>query len=360
MSAKALVMAPLSTETIRALALETGFSLCGFARPEPIPPEHLLGWLEAGFDADMDWMRERAHERLDVRAVFPEARTVVALACNYHRAESAAPSPIARYARGRDYHYTLKDRLKTLRKKLAARFPGLETYATVDTGPTMEKVWAARAGLGYVGKNGCLITEPFGSWVLLATLSLDRDVDRYHDAPVADRCGTCHLCVMSCPTQAILEGRQVDARRCLSYQTIENPSEVPLPIRPAFDTVFGCDICQTVCPLNRHPVETEDARFAPRAIASLGARELAALTHAQYEQLIPGTPLARAKYDGLRRNAAYALGAARDRNATPILQKLCEDSSELVRSAARWALEQLEQPAATAGAPMITRSLLRR
>jgi epoxyqueuosine reductase len=352
MSASALSMAePLSTDAVRALALEAGFSLCGFARPEPIPPEHLLGWLEAGLDADMDWMRERARERLDVRNVFPAAKTVVALACNYHRDGSASErSPIARYARGRDYHYTLKDRIRRLRRLLEARHPDVDTYASVDTGPMMEKVWATRAGLGYVGKNGCLITEPFGSWVLLATLTLDREVDAYHEAPAVDRCGSCHLCVMSCPTHAILEGRRVDARLCLSYQTIENPNEVPLPIRPAFDTVFGCDICQTVCPLNRHPVPTADARFQPRAVVSLGTRELAALTPEQYDQLVPGTPLARAKYDGLRRNAAYALGATRDEGARPVLEKLCSDSSELVRSAAQWALQELSRRPSAANA----------
>ena len=331
----------LSAEQLRALAREAGFSLCGFARAEPIPADHLAAWLEAGLDADMDWMGERAAERLDVAKVFPGARTVVALACNYHR-EGDADGPIARYARGRDYHYTLKDRIRALRRGLSRQHPEVDTFASVDTGPMMEKVWAARAGLGYVGKNGCLITERFGSWVLLACLALDHEVDAYAGDPVADRCGTCHLCMMSCPTDAILEGKRVDAGRCLSYQTIENTGEIPEPLRPALAaTVFGCDICQAVCPLNRHPIPTTDPRFAPRAIAELGVRELAALTPEQYQTLIPGTPLARARYDGLRRNAAYTLGATRDAGAEEILKRLAEDPNQAVGAAARWAIAQI-------------------
>jgi len=333
----------LSSDALEALAHAAGFDLVGFARAEPIPPEHLGEWLAAGMDADMDWLSERAADRLDVTRLLPGAKTVIALACNYHRPDEATSgSPIARYARGRDYHYTLRDRLRALRRTLLEQHPGLPNFASVDTGPVMEKVWAARAGLGHVGKNGCLITEKYGSWVLLATMILTEEVDRYAGALPADRCGTCHLCIMSCPTDAIVEGRKVDARKCLSYQTIENEGDVPEPIRPAMaEWVFGCDVCQVVCPLNRHPVPTENARFAPRAVAELGARELAALTPERYQELVAGTPLGRAKYDGLRRNAAYALGAARDLGAAALLATLAEDPSERVRTAARWAMAQL-------------------
>lgn len=337
---------PLPGAEVRAMALDAGFDLCGFARAEPIPPEVLTSWLEAGMAADMDWMAERAADRLDVRRLLPGARTVVALACNYRAPDPVAEgSPIARYARGRDYHHTLRDRLRGLRRLLRARCPAVQTYGSVDSGPVMEKVWAARAGLGYVGRNGCLITEAFGSYVVLAALVLDAAVDAYADGPAADRCGACSRCVSACPTGAIVAGGAVDARRCLSYQTIENRrGEVPDALRPAMrERVFGCDICQDVCPLNRHPVPAGE-RFAPRAVASLGVRELAALTPEQYALLIPGTALARAKYDGLRRNAAYALGAARDALARPLLEKLAQDPSPHVRSAARWALDELDPP----------------
>lgn len=340
-------MAPevLPARQIEALAKQAGFDLCGFARAEPIPPDVLGQWLSSGFAADMDWMGAREAERLDVRHLLPGARTVISLACNYYRWDPALErSPISRYARGRDYHATLKDRVRNFRRLLRETFPGVEDYASVDTGPVMERVWAVRAGLGYVGKNGCLITDQYGSWVFLAAVILGAEVDEYAGAQVQSACGSCQLCISSCPTDAIQPDGYVDARRCLSYQTIENPGDVPEELRTAFDNiVFGCDICQAVCPLNASPIEGGD-RFVPRAVATLGVRELAALTPEQYQQLIPGTPLARAKYDGLRRNAAYALGAMKDVGARPILAQLCLDPNGPVRNAARWALEQLVDP----------------
>ncbi len=335
-------MEPLRSEQVRRLARESGFDLCGFARAEPIPAETLVEWLEAGMAADMDWMGARTAERLDVTRVLPGAKTVVALACNYYVPDEEATSPIARYARGRDYHATMRDRLRSLRRALAQEHPELRTYAAVDTGPIMEKVWAARAGIGYVGRNGCFITEEFGSYVVLATLVLDVPVDEYASGPAIDRCGTCNLCVNSCPTEAILPDARIDATRCLSYHTIENRGPTPESLRVALEgTAFGCDICQEVCPLNASPVPA-GPRFQPRAVAALGVREIAALSRERYQQLVPGTALARAKYDGLRRNAIYALGAARDRQAIPLLENLCADPSELVRSAAQWAIRQLK------------------
>ncbi len=337
-------MSVLSSARVSELARAAGFDLCGFARADPIPPEVLGNWLEAGLDADMDWMGDCAAERLDPSLLLPGARSVVALACNYfHPDEPGVDSPIARYARGRDYHYTLKDRLRSFRRALDAEHPGLGSYGSVDSGPLMEKVWAARAGLGYVGRNGCLITEPFGSYVLLSALILDRDIDRYADGPEVDRCGACSLCVSACPTEAILPDSQVDAGRCLSYQTIENQAEVPEALREAFAGIaFGCDICQDVCPLNLHPIAGGD-RFLPRPLAGLTVRQLAALSPAAHQALIPGSALARAKYDGLRRNAVYALGAARDEGARELLTQLCGDSSERVRSAAQWAISRLSK-----------------
>lgn len=338
-------MSPLPTAHLRQLSRQVGFDLVGFARAEPIPPRTLLDWLEAGCAADMDWMTTRAAERLDVSQLLPGARTVIAFATNYYRDEPrASGSPIARYARGRDYHSTLRDKLKAFRKRFSAAYPEVGHYGSVDSGPLMEKVWAARAGLGYVGKNGCFITEPYGSWVLLSALVLDAEVDAYAEGPSEERCGHCRKCIMSCPTGALLGHGRVDARACLSYQTIENRhAEVPESFRVEMDNIiFGCDICQDVCPLNRSPVFTPNERFAPRAVAELGVRELAALTAEEYERLIPGTALARAKYDGLRRNAVYALGAAKQSDARSLLEKLSQDPSEQVRHAAQWALRHLD------------------
>lgn len=334
----------LPSAEISRLAEEAGFDLCGFARPEPIPSVVLGEWLAAGLAADMDWMGTRAAERLDVRELVPGARTVASLACNYYVWDpELEDSPISRYARGRDYHATLKDRLRALRRLFDARWPGVQMYATVDTGPVMEKVWAVRAGLGYVGRNGCLITPRFGSWVFLATAVLDADVDRYAESPLPDACGACSLCVSACPTDAILPDRAIDARRCLSYQTIENAGLVPEELRSSFQNlIFGCDICQQVCPLNAAPVPT-GGRFSPRPVAALSPHELAALTREEYAALVPGTPLARAGYDGLRRNAVYALGAMRDAGAADLLSRLVADSNDAVADAARWALRRIRE-----------------
>jgi epoxyqueuosine reductase len=207
----------------------------------------------------------------------------------------------------------------------------------------LEKVWAVRARLGYVGKNGCLITPRFGSYVVLAAMVLDVAVDSCDEQPVPDRCGKCDLCIRACPTDALVAARQVDARRCLSYQTIENEGEVPGALRPALaDTVFGCDVCQTVCPLNESPLQAPE-RFMPRSVAGLAVQELALLTPEQFVVLARGTPLVRAGYHGLRRNAAYALGAAGDVKAAPVLQQLAGDPEPRVREAAQWGLAQLAQ-----------------
>ncbi len=219
------VISAAPARTVRAL--HAGFELVGFARAEPIPPQHLTAWLEAGFAAELDWMRERVAERLDVRLLLPGARTVMAVACTYFREDTA--SPIARYARGRDYHATMRDRLRAFRRGLRAQFPHVHDYGSVDAAPVMEKIWAARAGLGYVGKNGCFITPTLGSWVVLAAVILDAEVDAYAEGPAADRCGRCTLCITACPTSAIEDDRaRSTPAGAFSYQTIENPTSTCL------------------------------------------------------------------------------------------------------------------------------------
>ncbi|MBM4777838.1 MAG: tRNA epoxyqueuosine(34) reductase QueG [Archangiaceae bacterium] len=324
---------------LRALAVNAGFDLVGFARAEPIDPHVLGDWLAQGFHADLDWMSERVAERLDVTALLPGAKTVIALACNYWRSDDAGP--IARYARGRDYHATMRDRLRVLRRGLREQFSGVADYGSVDANPVMEKVHAARAGLGFVGKNACFITPEFGSWVVLATMIIDAEVDEYATGPTADVCGRCSLCLTSCPTGAIVSERVVDAGACLSYQTIENDRSVPERLRLAMpNLVFGCDVCQDVCPLNATPIRAQ-ARFEPRAVAQASVLELAAMTREQWDVWAPGMALMRAGFDGLRRNAAYALGAMKALEARPVLERLVADGDHRVREAAAWALTQL-------------------
>lgn len=331
----------LSTDAAREAALASRFTLVGFARPDPIDPAPLQAWLASGQAADMDWMHRRVPERLDPARVLPGVRTVMALAIAYRRPPGER-SRIASYARGRDYHYAHRDRMRELRRRLLGLDAGLETYACVDTGVAMEKVWAERAGLGFIGKNGLLINPGLGSWLTLSVMYLDREVDAY-DGPLPSLCGECTRCLGACPTAAFSSPGVVDARRCLSYQSIENKGVVPEPLRRGFvGRVFGCDICQDVCPFNHGDIPTGDRRYEPRPLSALSPAQMASLTEKEWRALSAGMAVARAKYDGLRRNALFAIGAQRDSSARAIVESLCHDPSEIVSEAARWALGRLD------------------
>ena len=330
----------LSAEAVRAAALACRFTLAGFARPLPIDAAPLQKWLASGYSADMAWMQRRSDARLDPSLVLPSIRTVVALAISYRR-PTQERSRIVSYARGRDYHYAHRDRMRALRRHLVAMAPDIRTYACVDTGMAMEKVWAERAGLGWIGKNGLLIHPKLGSWLTLSVMFLDYAVDPY-DEPHAFLCGECQRCLSACPTDAFPSPGVVDARRCLSYHSVENRGSVPVALRRGFvGRVFGCDICQNVCPWNRDEIPVGDRRFEPRALAALSAAEMAALTEEQFKSLSSGMAVARAQYNGFRRNALLCLGAQRDASARAIVERLCLDSSPIVADAARWALERL-------------------
>jgi len=329
----------LRADDVLQAAREAGFHLAGLARAERLDGRTLDGWLARGMAASMTWMAERREERLDPRVLFPGAMTVLALGCCVLTRAHVASSPIALYAQGRDYHATMRDRLRALRRALARLSPAPRDYAEVDTGPVLEKVWAERAGLGWIGKNGMLIAPGHGSHVVLAVMLLDAEVDRY-DAPAVERCGTCSACLSGCPTGAIVEPGIVDARRCLSYQTIEDHGAFSPALREHARLAFGCDACQDVCPWNKASHACDDARFLPRPVASALLADLALLEPARFEELTRGTAVARARLAGLRRNAAVALGARGDPAACALLRPLLDDGDEAVREAARWALDR--------------------
>jgi epoxyqueuosine reductase len=332
----------LSADAVKAAARAARFSLVGLARAEALDPQPLQRWLAAGYAADMTWMARRLPERLDPTAVLEGAQTVIALAIAYHRPPDETGA-IARYARGRDYHYAHRDRMKDLRKRLLALDGTVETYASVDTGVAMEKAWAERAGLGWIGKNGCLINPRLGSWLTLSVMFVDRAVDAY-DAPAAQRCGDCTLCLGACPTGAFAAPGVVDARRCIAYHSIEHQDVVPPPVREGFaGRIFGCDVCQEVCPWNHRPQPEGDSRFSPRPLSTLAPAEVAALAPDEFERLAAGMAVARARYHGMRRNALYAIGSARDRGAHDVVQRLVDDQDASVRDAAAWALDRLKR-----------------
>ncbi len=254
MSSHATDITTPNTNRVRQCAREERFDACGIAAATPIDPEDRLGeWLRNGYHADMDWMERTRDIRQDVQKKLPGAKSVVVVARNYY-----APRPdakegagkVARYAWGRDYHRVLLKPLRRLARFIESLENGAQTYCCIDSGPVLERAWAARAGIGWIGKNSLVLRRDLGSWfflgVILTTVELEPD------SPVPDQCGSCRLCIDACPTDAIVEPKVVDSRRCISYQTIENRGEIPENLQPKFEGwLFGCDICQDVCPWNR-------------------------------------------------------------------------------------------------------------
>ncbi len=295
---------------MRRLAREAGFHLVGFARAHRIDPTFYDAWLARGDAAGMTYMVRGRDARLDPARLLPGVRSVIALAVNYyHPGDTRLPDGprISRYAWGRDYHKVLGGRLKRLRRRLEADFPDARHFGGVDAVPILEKYWAQKAGLGWVGKNGNLITRRYGSWVFLATLLTTLDLEP--DPPHADYCGSCEACRPACPTDAIRSDRSVDARRCLSYHTIEHRDPWPEEIAGRSEGwLFGCDACQDVCPWSvKFKVVSDVADFAPRpAVMETPARVWAELSEEAWDRKTRGTALRRPGRVGLARNARYA------------------------------------------------------
>jgi epoxyqueuosine reductase len=335
----------LDTPFVKAAARRAGFHACGVARAEPLDPGPLDALLAGGGEADMVWLRTQRAERLDPARLLPGVRSVVAVALAYHAGEApAAPEgagEIARYARGRDYHAVVKKRLRALAAELAAVDPEAKVLPTCDVLPVMEKVWAERAGIGWIGKNGCLITAEHGSWVVLGTLLVDRALEP--DAPHPDRCGSCEACLPACPTGAIPRPGVVDARRCISYWTIERRGDVPPEIASRLGRwVFGCDDCQTVCPWNAAAKPAADPELLPRpGREALAIDDLLALTEEEYRQRFWGTSLARARFDGLVRNALLLAGREGDPRRAEAVRRHLASPFPGVRAAAEWAIARL-------------------
>ena len=288
-------------------------------------------------------MRRRVSERLDPGAVVPGAATVIALGIPYGAGQDTSGRldrpVIARYARGRDYHLAHRDRMRALRRLLLDLDPTMNTYACVDAGVAMEKAWAERAGLGWIGKHGILVSRQHGSWFTLSVMVMNRSLDRY-DEPHPRLCGDCDLCLRACPTSAFPSPGVVDARLCLSYQTVENHKAIPVALRAALaGWVFGCDACQEACPYNHSELPPGDPRQAARPLGLMSAVEIASLGRDEFVCLAAGTPMARAGFDGLRRNAALTLSSDGRPGARAALKRLAGDASPAVSEAAQWALE---------------------
>ncbi len=312
-------MNPVSADEIKEQAIGLGFSKVGIVPATALTEEgaRLSEWLARGFQGRMDYMAREPEKRIDPRLLMPSARSVIAVALNYFRSEQHSNDPeigkISRYAWGDDYHDVLRDKLKMLLAWIEARDPGVEGRICVDSSPAMDKVWAQRAGLGWIGKHTNLITQEFGSWVFLGELLLSIELE--YDGHISpDHCGSCTACIDACPTTAIIAPYQVDARRCISYGTIElRDPELPEPIRSHLENwVFGCDICQDVCPWSRFSMETEEARFEPRpGLISPSLDELKDIDEEEFARRFRKNPVKRAKLTGMRRNARTAINNPR-------------------------------------------------
>jgi epoxyqueuosine reductase len=336
---------PLDTPFVKAAARRAGFHACGVARAAPLDPGPLDRMLAKGFEADMVWLRTQRAERLDPARLLPGVRSVVVVALAYHAGEApAAPEgagEIARYARGRDYHAVVKRRLQALAREIEAAAPGARALATCDVAPVMEKAWAERAGVGWIGKNGCLITTEHGSWVVLGTVLVDRDLEP--DAPHAERCGSCVACLPACPTGAIPSPGVVDARRCISFWTIERRGEVPAEMAGRLGRwIFGCDDCQTACPWNDAARRGSDPELLPRpGREALPLGDLLRMSEDEYRARFYGTSLARARFDGLVRNAILLAGGSGDARWAEAIRPHLDSPHDGVRAAAAWALAAL-------------------
>jgi len=342
------------TEQIKEQARRMGFDLVGVTHPAPSTHfAFYTDYLARGYHGKMAYLArpDGVEKRANPRRLMPRARSIVAVGMNYYTGRSPPTKGlrgrVARYAWGADYHAVLTERLHQLAAWIAERVGQPVAHRVyVDTGPLLERELAQRAGLGWIGKNTCLIHPHLGSYLFLGELLLDLELEP--DPPfAADRCGTCTACLDACPTGALVAPNTLDARRCISYLTIEHRGSIPAELRPSLgDWVFGCDVCQQVCPWNlRFARPTREPAFAPRpGQVAPDLIELLALDDAGFRARFRDTPLWRARRGGLARNAAAVLGNLGDPVAIPALERALPDPEPLVAEHAAWALERLAPP----------------
>ena len=345
---------------VKRAADRAGFDLCGVApASDPLELAHFPEWIAAGRAGEMKYMESRDDQgelkRASLSRVAPWAKSVIVCALNYNtdhpystELSDSARGWISRYAWSReDYHDAVLRRLKqveaALHEATAGTDPSVITRSYVDTGPIVERVFAKYAGVGWIGKNTCILNQKKGSWLFLGVILTSLELRPDFEAP--DRCGTCTRCLDACPTDALVAPYQLDANRCISYLTIEKRGPIPEDLRSGTGRhVFGCDICQDVCPWNRKAPITTASEFDPRpGLVSPALDWLAGISEEEFRQAFRGSPIRRAKRSGLRRNAAIAIGNSRRREFLPILEKLAQDDDEIVAESARWALLQFQE-----------------
>ena len=338
-------------EAIRAEAKRLGFAACGFARagcaPEAGP--NLMRWLDDGRHGSMEWMETRAHQRVAPTSLWPEARSVIALGMSYAPetdplalADDGSTGRISVYAQGRDYHDTVKKALKALARWLVAKEGGaLKVF--VDTAPVMEKPLSAAAGIGWQGKHTNLVSREHGSWLFLGIIFTTLEIDP--DEPARDTCGTCTRCLDACPTRAFDGARRIDARKCISYLTIEHKGPIPNEFRRAMgNRIYGCDDCLAVCPWNRFAdAAAANRAFVPREeLKAPRLEELLALDDTSFRAKFAGSPIKRIGVKRMIRNCLIAAGNSRNPALLPAVTRHLADDDPVVAEAAQWAAEELQ------------------
>lgn len=334
-------------EDIRQYAQSLGFDVVRFTKPAGFLPQ-LKAWLAAGYNGNMAWMAENPEVRADPRVLMPQVETVIAVGMNYgpdhnpmHNLQHADRGNISVYARGDDYHDVVKKRLKQLGNWLAQTYK-TELKVFVDTAPVMEKPLAQLAGIGWQGKHSNVVSREFGSWLFLGILYTALPVEP--DVAEIDHCGSCRKCLDACPTQAFPQPYVVDARRCISYLTIENKEPIPLAFRKAIgNRIYGCDDCLSVCPWNKFAAESRHLQFHARAeLAGAKLADLVQLDDTAFRALFRKSPIKRIGRNRFVRNVLIAIGNSNDKALLPYAQQLQNDPDPVVAEAATWAVAELQ------------------
>ena len=302
----------ITVQKIKQLALDAGFEKVGVSSADqPDKSTHLDNWLKQNYHGTMTWMATHKEKRMDIKQLYPDARSVVSVAHNYYapekREQSSMVAKISRYAWGQDYHKIIKKKLKNLLKEIKALDQDIDGRICVDTAPIMEKLWAQTSGIGWQGKHTNLITKEYGSWVFLGEIILNKEFD--YDLPATDMCGSCSRCIEACPTRAIIAPYQLDATRCIAYLTIEYWDQpIPKEFSGKFEQfVFGCDICQEVCPWNRFKQDTAHAEYHPaKENTNPQFDDLLKLTEPEFRQRFKKSPVMRTGWKNFIRNLLFA------------------------------------------------------
>ena len=296
-----------NSQLIKRLAKQIGFSSCGISRARFLHEEekNLEDWLNQGYQGTMSYLERNFDKRLDPTKLVPGAKSIISLTFNYFHTKKIFDDNsflISKYAYGKDYHIIIKDKLKELFSQMKKEVGDIEGRVFVDSAPIHERAWAKISGLGWIGKNSLLLNKKMGSYFFLAEIVCDLDLE--YDSTISDHCGTCTKCIDACPTDAITQAQVVDANRCISYLTIENKNEIPKELSKSFNNyIFGCDICQDVCPWNKFSTSHNEREFLPKEeLSKMSKKDWQELTHETFNKIFKNSAVKRTKFQGLKRN----------------------------------------------------------